>query len=105
MKVRSGAAGDAVRRPGRGVIRVFREMVTRVDVEVLGRHDVLVAGLAGQIVVDPQASAAPPVTASEPPSQKSFCTSTMINARTRSTLSPRPRPVVPRGLFADRPAG
>src|SRR5208282_4184987 len=28
-----------------------------------------------------RATAAPPVTASEPPSQKSFCTSTMISAR------------------------
>src|SRR5213595_2539543 len=30
----------------------------------------------------PAATSAPPATASEPPSQKSFCTSTMINART-----------------------
>ena len=35
----------------------------------------------------PRATAAPPATASEPPSQKSFCTSTMMSARTVSTVS------------------
>src|SRR5256885_1480935 len=34
----------------------------------------------------PAATSAPPATASEPPSQKSFWTSTMINARMASTL-------------------
>src|SRR6202453_4328420 len=38
----------------------------------------------------PRATAAPPVTASEPPSQKSFCTSTMISARMAPTLSSSP---------------
>src|ERR1700730_10566296 len=55
------------------------------------------------------ANAAPPVTASEPPAQKSFCTSTMINARTRSTISPSGQATAgscgdrPVGLFADPP--
>src|SRR5215831_3027842 len=35
----------------------------------------------------PRATAAPPATASEPPSQKSFCTSTMMSARTIPTVS------------------
>src|SRR3984893_7607530 len=34
-----------------------------------------------------EANAAPRAMASAPPSQTSFCTSTMINARTRSTIS------------------
>ena len=36
-----------------------------------------------------RATAAPPATASEPPSQKSFCTSTMMSARTIHTVSRR----------------
>src|ERR1700755_642204 len=46
------------------------------------------------------ARAAPPETGSEPPAQKSFCTSTMINARTRSTISPSAA-AMERCLFAD----
>src|SRR5215472_1579849 len=38
----------------------------------------------------PRATAAPPATASEPPSQKSFCTSTMISARISPTVSSGP---------------
>ena len=72
MKIRAGASRDAMRRPGRRIIRVVGEMVTGVDVEVLGGHDVLVAGFAGQIVVDGAGQRGPPETASEPPSQKSF---------------------------------
>src|SRR5258705_832270 len=34
----------------------------------------------------PAATSAPPATASDPPSQKSFWTSTIINARTRTPL-------------------
>src|SRR6516225_2951020 len=55
------------------------------------------------------ARAAPPATASEPPAQKSFCTSTMINARTRSTISSCDRDTAAScadeagGLFAGRP--
>src|ERR1700683_1626884 len=37
-----------------------------------------------------RAAAAPPATASEPPSQKSFCTSTMISARIEPTVSSGP---------------
>ena len=37
-----------------------------------------------------RATAAPPATASEPPSQKSFCTSTMISARMGPTVSYSP---------------
>ena len=52
MKIHTGASGDAVRRPGRRIIRPVGEMVTRVDMKVFGRHDVVVTGLSGQIVVD-----------------------------------------------------
>src|SRR5580692_1830289 len=38
----------------------------------------------------PRATAAPPVTASEPPSQKSFCTSTMMSARISRPYPSRP---------------
>src|ERR1700685_2328295 len=36
-----------------------------------------------------RATAVPPGTASEPPSQKSFCTSTMMSARTETLYCPR----------------
>ena len=87
MKIRAGASGDAVRRPGRRIIRLVGEMVTRVDVEVFGRHDVVVTGLSGQIVVDSGGQGGTAGHCQRAPSQKSFCTSTMINARTRSTIS------------------
>src|SRR5689334_1178465 len=47
-----------------------------------------------------RATAAPPVTASEPPSQKSFCTSTITSARMVCVLVPAVGPV-----GASRPRG
>src|SRR4051812_34818952 len=44
--------------------------------------------------------AAPPFTGSEPPSQKSFCTSTMISAL---FMASPPRPGIPRGKLPRRP--
>src|SRR5580693_9610724 len=60
MKLRSCAAGNAMWWPGRGEIRLIRKMVTRVDVAVFSRHHMLVAGLAGQIVVDGEAQLGAP---------------------------------------------
>ena len=52
MKIRTSTVGDAVQGPGRRKIWLVGEMVTRIDVEILGRHHMLVAGFCGQIVVD-----------------------------------------------------
>ena len=57
------------------------EVRARVDVVVLGGDHVVPPGRPAAIARrSPAATAAPPATASEPPSQKSFCTSTMISA-------------------------
>jgi len=85
MKFRTRSARNAMRWPGRRIIRLVGER-SRVDVEILGRHDVRVAGRGGQIVVDRRSQGGAAVYRSEPPAQKSFCTSTMSNARTGSTL-------------------
>ncbi len=82
MEVRARRAGDAVRRPGLPVVGVVGEVRAGIDVEVLGGDDVGVIGVgAASSSVMPRATAAPPATAREPPSQKSFWTSTMISAR------------------------
>ena len=70
-------------------------MAARVDVEILGRHHVRVlVPPPARCSLTARATAAPPATASDPPSQKSFCTSTMISARISPTVSwalmPRP---------------
>ena len=64
------------------------EMGARIDVPVLGCHDVVVLSVVGvDVFAMAPASSAPPSTGREPPSQKSFWTSTMIRARDIS--SPR----------------
>ena len=81
MEVHAGGADDAVPRPGVPVVGVLGEVVAGVDVVVLRRDDVGVVVLDGKQLGDPRATSAPPATAREPPSQKSFCTSTTISAR------------------------
>src|SRR3546814_5308976 len=77
LVVRLGAAGCPVR--------------TRVDVVVLGGHHVRPLGASAALLDHAWSSAptscatcAPPATASDPPSQKSFWTSTTISARVMS---------------------
>ena len=90
MEVGPGVPGDAVRRPGVRVVRIVREVAAGIDVVVLGRDHVVVAVVAeASSELMPRATAAPPATASEPPSQKSFCTSTMMSARTEATYLTR----------------
>src|SRR6185312_10787360 len=52
VEVRAGRPGYAVRRPGGRVVRMVREVRARVDVEVLGRHHVPVAGFARHVLAD-----------------------------------------------------
>src|SRR5689334_578788 len=52
VKIRARGPGHAVRRPGRGVVRVIGEVGARVDVEVLGRHHVPVTGAARHVRAD-----------------------------------------------------
>src|ERR1700730_10008641 len=52
-----------------------------------------------------RATAAPPATASEPPSQKSFWTSTMMSARMGPTVSSRPGRPDPGGTPGRHDAG
>ena len=52
VEVRTSRPGHAVRRPGRRVVRMVGEMGARVDVEVLGRHHVPVAGPARHVLAD-----------------------------------------------------
>ena len=52
MKVGAGRARHAVPRPGRHVVRINREVIPRVDVEVLRCHHVVVAVGFGQPCID-----------------------------------------------------
>ena len=52
VEVRAGRPGHAVRRPGRRVVRMVGEVGARVDVEILGRHHVPVAGSARHVLAD-----------------------------------------------------
>ena len=82
IRVQLGAAGadDAVRRPGVDVVRCSGEVRAGVDVVVAGGDGVVVVARRPVASLIARATAAPPATASEPPSQKSFCTSTTISA-------------------------
>lgn len=64
-------------------VRVFGEVAAWIDVMIPGSHDVLV--VASLTVSTRSAMAevnrAPPATGTLPPSQQSFCTSTMIKPR------------------------
>ena len=48
------------------------EVLARIDVVVHGRHHMGVVVGVGEMFGDARATAEPPVTAREPPSQKSF---------------------------------
>ena len=80
---RRPGADPAVRRPAVDVVGVVGEVVAGVDVVVAGRGDHRVVGRPSlrRNALICAATAEPPATASDPPSQKSFCTSTMSRAR------------------------
>src|SRR6202012_51852 len=52
MKIGAGAAGDAVRRPGRGEVGLIGEVIAGADVKILGWHHVLVSAFTGQVAGD-----------------------------------------------------
>ena len=74
-------ADHAVRRPGVDVVRVRRRSARPGRCGGPGSRPRGRSRLARRCAVIAAATAAPPATASEPPSQKSFCTSTTISAR------------------------
>jgi hypothetical protein len=91
MELDPGRADHAVDRPRRDVVGRVAEVGARVDVVVLGRDDVVPVRTSSPEASTPEipaATMAPPSTGSEPPSQKSFCTSTMINARVTGQPAP-----------------
>jgi uncharacterized membrane protein YphA (DoxX/SURF4 family) len=52
MELRAGGSSNAVRWPGRRIIRPVGEMITRIDMEIFGRHHVPIARLRTEISVD-----------------------------------------------------
>ena len=85
MQLHAGGPDDAVRGPAVDEVRRGGEMPPRVDVVVAGRDRVVVAADVQPSLIA-RATVAPPATASEPPSQKSFWTSTTSSARAMPRL-------------------
>ena len=84
---RAVGADHAVRRPGVDEVRVVGEVGAGVDVVVVGgrrRRRTSSRWRRARSSVMAAATSAPPATAREPPSQKSFWTSTTIRAPARS---------------------
>jgi hypothetical protein len=84
MELDPGGADHAVRRPRSHVVGRVAEVGTGIDVVVLvattWSHAARPRPRPARAEI-PAATMAPPATGSDPPSQKSFCTSTMISAR------------------------
>ena len=102
VEIRAWRAGDAMRWPGRHIIRMVGEMVTRVDVEVLGRDDVLVSGVPGQIFVDRRGQRC-----TTRDRQRATLAEVVLyvddDQRPHAVHPSQPGCVGPRGLFADAP--
>ena len=84
VELRASGAGHTVRRPRRAEVGLGGEVGRRgprgSHVRRPRAHSLRASAARNRLIA--AAAAAPPSTASEPPSQKSFCTSTITSART-----------------------